>query len=205
MRKLTAVAGAAIAVLALSACGASGAGAPSSPAAAGSGTAAAATAPAAGTPAPSSVPGTPGFAVLSMTFVSDQQGWALGTVACGTGRCLSLLGTTDGGAAWRTLTAPTRAAGAVYGTCPHGSPCVAQVRFATPLTGYAYGPSLFTTTDGGRTWVPRPGVNISSLEAAGGTVVRVVSGDNGCAGQPYQVQWAPVGRAIWTPLPAPPI
>ena len=34
-----------------------------------------------------------------MTFVSDDAGFALGSVGCGTGRCAALLGTTDGGTA----------------------------------------------------------------------------------------------------------
>ena len=69
-----------------------------------------------------------------MSFVSDQRGFALGTVSCATGRCVALLGTPDGGSSWAQLAAPTRAAGGVYNTCPDGQPCVQQVRFATPLT-----------------------------------------------------------------------
>ena len=93
------------------------------------------------TSSPSSSPGPSetlaGFRVLSMSFVSDQRGFALGTVSCATGRCVALLGTPDGGSSWAQLAAPTRAAGGVYNTCPDGQPCVQQVRFATPLTGYA--------------------------------------------------------------------
>lgn len=209
MRKLTVAAAAIAAALALAACAAPGTGTPSGASAtAPASKAAAATAPAAGTPAPRAVSGgagQPGFSALSMTFVSDQQGWALGTVACGTGRCLSLLGTTDGGAVWRVLTAPARTAGGAYGTCPNGAPCVQQVRFATPLIGYAFGPDLFTTADGGRTWTRQSGVDTTSLEAAGGTVVRVMSGLHGCAGQPYAVQLSPLGPPAWTALLAPPI
>ncbi len=153
---------------------------------------------------PTSSPGaSAGFQVLSMTFVALDQGFALGTQACGSKRCLALLGTTDGGGQWHSLTAPTRQAGGVYSTCPHSGPCVQQVRFATPLIGYAFEPSLFLTTDGGLHWHRLSGTNVSSLEAAGGTVVRVVSGNTGCAGQPYQVQSAPDGSDTWTDL-APP-
>ena len=161
------------------------------------------TASAAGSPAGRVSPA--GFRVLSMSFVSDQQGWALGTVPCGTGRCLSLLGTADGGAAWHQLAAPTREPGSVYSTCPNGSPCVQQVRFATPLIGYAYDPSLFLTTDGGRTWSAQPGADTSSLETADGTVDRVESGAVGCAGQPYKFLTAPAGGLQWLAAPAPEI
>ncbi len=145
------------------------------------------------------------FQVLSMTFVSDQRGWALGTVACGSGRCAALLGTTNGGATWHRLAAPAKRAGGVYNTCSSRQPCISQVRFATPLIGYAFGPSLFQTTDGGRHWrqVPRP--SIGSLEIADGNVVAVTSSGQGCSGMPYQVRQAPVGSTAWQTLAAPPI
>ncbi len=146
-----------------------------------------------------------GFQVLSMTFVSDNQGWALGSFKCGAHHCLALLGTTDGGTHWQALTPPTKYAGGVYGQCPHGKPCAEQVRFMNSDIGYAYDPSLFLTTDGGHTWTRLPGADISSLEGADGTVARVITGSTGCAGQPYQLQSAAVGSDTWTTLPAPKI
>lgn len=147
----------------------------------------------------------PGFRVLSMSFVSDSSGFALGTDGCGRGRCVALLATTDGGARWRALTAPARAAGGPYNTCPSGQPCVQQVRFATPLTGYAFGPSLLVTTDGGLHWHRLRGARVSSLEAADGTATRVASAGTGCSGAPYRVDGAPVGSRAWRALPAPAI
>ena len=123
-----------------------------------------------------------------MSFVSDLRGFALGTVRCRAGRCIALLGTPDGGSSWRQLTAPTRAAGGAYSTCPAGQPCVQQVRFATPLIGYAYDPSLLVTTDGGMHWHQLRGVYVSSLETAGRTVVRIASAGTGCSGMRYQVE-----------------
>jgi photosystem II stability/assembly factor-like uncharacterized protein len=140
-----------------------------------------------------------------MSFVSDLRGFALGTVRCRAGRCIALLGTSDGGSSWRQLTAPTRAAGGVYSTCPSGQPCVQQVRFATPLIGYAYDPSLLVTMDGGMHWRRLRGAYVSSLETAGGTVARVASAGTGCSGMRYQVDTAPVGSTAWRALPAPPI
>ncbi len=144
------------------------------------------------------------FQVLSMTFVSDQQGFALGTVDCSTGRCLALLGSTNGGTSWSQLTAPATNAGGPYGTCPAGAPCVQQIRFATPQVGYAYDPSLLLTTNGGSSWQQVSGTNVSSLETADGTVVRVVSNSMGCSGQPYRVQSAAVGGTSWHTLRAQP-
>ena len=146
-----------------------------------------------------------GFRVLSISFVSDLRGWALGTVRCGTGRCVALLSTPDGGRSWQPLTAPTRAAGAVYSTCPAGPPCVQQIRFATSQLGYAYDPSLLITTDGGEHWQKLGGPYVSSLEAADGTVVRVASDGMGCSGMRYQVDSAPVGTTAWHTLPGPAI
>jgi photosystem II stability/assembly factor-like uncharacterized protein len=146
-----------------------------------------------------------GFTVLSMTFVSDQQGFALGSVKCGSRRCLALLGTTDGGTKWHPLTPPVKRAAGPYDTCPAGQPCVSQLRFATPEIGYAFGPSLFLTTDGGAHWRHLTGPNVTSLEAADGNVVRVASSGMGCSGMPYKVQQAAAGTTAWHTLSAPPI
>jgi hypothetical protein len=208
-----AAAGAAIVtVLALAACGTVGSSgsqpAASSPAPAGTGTTAAS--PAASHPNVV----LPGFQVLSMSFVSDLNGFALGTVSCGSGRCDALLASTDGGAGWSQLTTPTTAAptpGSQAGTvvtCPGGQPCDAQVRFATPRIGYAYDPSLEVTTDGGAHWQQPSASSVTSLEAADGTAVRVATpaapGGGGCSGAPSQLSVAPVGSSTWQALPAPP-
>jgi len=152
----------------------------------------------------------PGFQVLSMTFVHDSQasqgyeGFALGAVGCSSGRCIALLSSQDGGAKWSPLTAPTRSA-AHLGTCQGSRQCVRQVRFATPLTGYAYDPSLLVTTDGGVHWTPIA-AGVTSLEASDETVVGVASKGGGCSGQPYQVVWASIGAKYWNPLqPQPPL
>jgi photosystem II stability/assembly factor-like uncharacterized protein len=201
-----AVAAAAIAALTLAACGSlASPGGQQSPQGGSS-----ATSSPASNPATSPASSTPvrqelvGFRVLSMTFVSDQQGWALGTVKCGTARCLALVGSTDGGSSWHELTAPATHAGGVYSTCPAGAPCVQQIRFATTQIGYAYDPSLLTTTDGGSTWQLQSGTNVSSLEAAGGTAVRVISNSTGCSGTRYKVQSAAAGSESWQTLSAQP-
>lgn len=138
-----------------------------------------------------------------MSFVSDQQGFALGTFSCGTTRCDALIATTTGGTAWNQLAPPAKIAAGTDGACPTGQPCVQQVRFATPLVGYAYDPSLLMTTDGGAQWRQLSAADVSSVEAADGTVVRVASGSPGCSGAPAQAQLAPTAGTAWRPLPAP--
>jgi photosystem II stability/assembly factor-like uncharacterized protein len=193
--------------LALAACGTVS---PTGSPAGASGPAPSATGAAQSTSPPSVV--LPGFQVLSMTFVSDSDGFALGTVGCGTGRCDALLTSTDGGASWSQLPAPTTAAPTVQAqagpavSCPAGQPCVAQVRFATQQIGYAYDPSLVVTTDGGAHWQLQPAPAVSSLETADGTVARVATPaepGTGCSGAPAQVSTAPAGGSAWQVLPAP--
>lgn len=154
-------------------------------------------------PAVPEKPAPAGFQVLSMTFVSDQHGFALGTFRCATSQCDALLTSTDGGATWGQLATPAKIAAGTDGACQVGQPCVRQVRFATPLVGYAYDPSLLMTTDGGAAWRRLPATDISSLEAADGTVIRVATGSAGCSGVPAQAQVAATGGAGWRSLPAP--
>jgi hypothetical protein len=160
-----------------------------------------------GKPAPKHVSSPPGFQVLSMTFVLNSQasqasqayeGFALGTVRCGSRRCLALL--SSRGAAWRPLKGLARFV-ARLGACRDGRQCVQQVRFATPLIGYAYDPLLLMTPDGGRTWTQIKS-NATSLEAAGNTVVWVASKTAGCSRQRYLVDWA--YRGSTSPQPPPP-
>jgi hypothetical protein len=205
----TSIASALVLVLVLTACGT--ASSPGSPA--GESKPAPSATGAAQSTSPSSVV-LPGFQVLSMSFVSDSDGFALGTVSCGTGRCDALLTSTDGGARWSQLSAPTAAApipesqaGSAV-SCPAGQRCVAQVRFATQKIGYAYDPSLLVTTDGGVSWQLQPAPAVSSLETADGTAARVATpaepaADAGCSGAASQVSAAPAGGAGWQVLPAP--
>ena len=145
------------------------------------------------------------FVIQSMTFVSDQQGFALGTVKCGSRRCEALLGTTSGGTSWTSLTAPVKNPGGPYHTCPSGQPCVSQVRFATPKIGYAFDPSLYRTSDGGQHWTRVAAPTVSSLETADGSTVRIAYPGQGCSGAPYQVQKSALGSSAWHNLVAPPI
>lgn len=144
-----------------------------------------------------------GFSVLSMSFISDRQGYALGSVKCASGRCVSVLTTSDGGTHWTRLSAPTQQAGGGFSVCPTHQPCVSQIRFATPSIGYAFDPSLFMTTDGGKHWRQLRGPSVTSLEVADGTAIRVASRGQGCGGQPSNVQSAPLGKNFWKTLPAP--
>jgi hypothetical protein len=119
------------------------------------------------------------FRPVSVTFVSLNQGWALGTVPCrATGACLALIATTDAGHTWSDRPLPGKlealADRPVTNGLPAGTagyirqPAVLyggyglSVRFANTADGWIWGglPSsagavqaeLWSTHNGGATW-----------------------------------------------------
>jgi photosystem II stability/assembly factor-like uncharacterized protein len=145
-------------------------------------------------PAGGAVPS--GFLPGPVTFVSTATGYAIGVASsCPGGQCVALVRTTDGGGTWVGLTPPT--AGYVAHGVPaaSGLPGVDEVRFADPLDGWVFGPALFATHDGGRTWqqIDIDG-SVVALETSGGYVDAVVSpcsGEAECAGS-LRLEQAPV-------------
>ena len=86
-----------------------------------------------------------GFKPASVTFVSATQGFVLGAQTCTTGTCATLASTVNGGSTWTYV-------GAVPAAITGSNPAVSKVRFATKNDGWAFGPQLWSTHDGGRTW-----------------------------------------------------
>jgi photosystem II stability/assembly factor-like uncharacterized protein len=139
-----------------------------------------------------------GSFLMDLTWVSDQHGWALVAAPCGRELCPRLATTTDGGRTWTALPAPLGRVG------PNGTAgcarlgCVSHVRFATATVGYLFGPALFQTNDGGRSWRRVPSRSVESLEPSAGTVVRLVYDHTGCPGPcDRAVQEATAGSAAW--------
>ncbi len=141
----------------------------------------------------------------SFSWLTSQRGWLLSEAVCGPGTCSYVIGTTDGGKAWHEtgqVSAPLATPATTRG--------VTEVRFATPQTGWAFGPDLFRTTNGGRTWIrqPVPGHGKQVLDLATGPLgtYAVVSpcawGTGLCSKQPLTL-WrspTPAGRR-WTTIP----
>jgi photosystem II stability/assembly factor-like uncharacterized protein len=109
------------------------------------------------------------FSPASVTFVSTRTGWVLGP-SCTSGSCpVALLRTTDGGNSWGRIPAPpTR-----YSM--DSASGVRDVRFANTQDGWAFGPELWATHDGGTHWHqitvdPSPQLMVEDVEAVNGTV-----------------------------------
>jgi len=145
---------------------------------------------------------TRGFVVVDMTWVSDEIGWVLGGRGCAAASCARLLRTDDGGLHWRRLGAPPAfvLAKGQYASkgCPP-SDCVSHIRFANTRVGYAFGSTLFITTDGGRSWQKQPTPPyVDSLEISHGVVYRVAYSNSGCPGPCGEhVDSAPTGSTSW--------
>lgn len=142
-------------------------------------------------PSPTSSAATPtatptpiaGFQVASVTFVSAQDGWVLGTATCSSGSCLAISRTQDGGSTWTSVSSPPTSfetAGASTG--------VSGIRFANQQDGWVYGGQLWATHDGGTSWteVTLPGLSsgggypaIQGLETAAGQVQAMYFGSSG--------------------------
>jgi photosystem II stability/assembly factor-like uncharacterized protein len=119
----------------------------------------------------------------------------LGTAQCltGSGTCVAILRTTDGGSAFPGIPSP-----------PVVASDVSQLRFASPLDGYAFGPELWQTVDGGATWanIPLSG-QVTELEAADGEAYALVSGTGSANRTSSELLTAPIGSPQWRQVSTP--
>ena len=150
-----------------------------------------------------------GLSPASVTFVSADDGWVLGTGTCSSAPCAAIAQTVDGGRTWAEVSAPH--ASIVPGG-DQGAPGISGLRFADARNGWAFGPDLWATHDGGATWarLTIPGLPadaaIVALASANGTVHAAV-----LDGQDYRVASSPVGAddfrlsAVRVPVGAGPV
>ena len=119
-----------------------------------------------------------GFQPASVTFVSADQGFVLGTAPCSTPPCTSLVATDDGGTSWHGLPAPVAPLATSLSTpSPDDAPgAISQVRFGDHLNGWAFGPGLWATHDGGEHWTDQHlEGSVTDLASADGVTYAVVT------------------------------
>jgi hypothetical protein len=156
--------------------------------------------------APAPVP--PDFRPSSVTFVGTNTGWVIGQAStpghCATQYCTSVARTDNAGETWAGVPAPLTGA-------PDGATGVSRIRFLNVNDGWAFGPELFVTGTGGKTWAPvdTHGLRVTDLETVGSRVFALWASCTG-SGPSYATQctsftlysapaaggsWAPVGAA----------
>ncbi len=152
---------------------------------------------AAPTPGPTGLPVAAGFEPASVTFVSADLGWVLGGAPCTGGTCAAIARTGDGGRTWTGAGAPPT----TIGVNEFSGSGVAGLRFASPEDGWAFGPELWSTHDGGTSWrrIAIPGLpagfQVMALEAAGGLVHAAIFDGDGAV---VRIASSPVGEDAWT-------
>jgi hypothetical protein len=148
------------------------------------------------------------FAPSSVTFVSPTNGFVIGQAGtpgqCANADptiCTSVAETMDAGRTWRGLPAPDTGA-------PDGSRGVSQIRFINSSTGWAFGPELYVTRDGGHSWakVYTHGMRVTNLETAGSQVYAVFARCTGTGAdfaatcKHVGLYSSPTGSSDWTPV-----
>jgi len=114
--------------------------------ASGSVTAAAKSASTAAAPLPAGGPVPAHSSATSITFVSTQTAYVLGTAPCTHRPCTEILRTRNRGASWVGLSAPGERVSPPNGNGLWG------LRFATARHGFAFGSGLWETTNGAASW-----------------------------------------------------
>jgi photosystem II stability/assembly factor-like uncharacterized protein len=89
-----------------------------------------------------------GFEPGSVTAVSGQEFWVLGTAPCRSGRCTAVVYSSDGGRSFARISAPPLPVDA--------GQALGEMYFADRLDGFAFAPSharsFWTTHNGGTRW-----------------------------------------------------
>ena len=156
-------------------------------------------------PVPPPVPGN--FRPTSVTFVGTRTGWVIGQALapgrCASQFCTSVARTGNAGRTWTGVPAPM--AGPA-----DGATGLSQIRFLDLTNGWAYGPQLFATHTGGKTWtrIGTGGLRVTDLETVGNRVFALWASCTG-NGPAYAVNCttftlysAPAAGGSWAPVGA---
>jgi hypothetical protein len=149
------------------------------------------------------------FQPASITFVSSQTAWVIGQAGtpgqCANKDayiCTSIARTDNGGQSWQGGPAPDTGG-------PSGATGVGGIRFLNDTYGWAFGPELWATDNGGTTWsrVGTSGARVTDLETSDGRAYALWA--TGCPGggsasgfaagcTSYTLMTATAGSGDWT-------
>jgi hypothetical protein len=155
----------------------------------------------------SPVPVPSGDQFLSVDLHNGGPSWLLLSVPCSTGRCVQLARSDDQGRSWHRLPVTAITVADWSPQCPPACP-VHRVRFVTADDGYLFGPGLFLTTDGGRSWHDaHPPAAVQGVGAVGDVVVRTTSGwcQKSADTCNASIDYAEPGSNAWRPVSHPPL
>lgn len=146
------------------------------------------------------------FRPTSVTFVGPHTGAIIGQAGppCASRFCTSLAGTSNYGASWYGVNAPLAGP-------PDGGTGVGQIRFLNFHDGWAFGPALWVTHNGGATWVSEntSGLRVIDLETAGNRAFALLATCTGTGAQyasgctDVSLYSSPAGSDQWAPVPGP--
>jgi photosystem II stability/assembly factor-like uncharacterized protein/predicted small secreted protein len=144
----------------------------------------------------------PVLSPISVSFISASTGWLLALPPCAARGCqaLRLRKTTDGGRHWFAVPAPPAPA---WNDSGRPADAVSGILFADAEDGWAFGPGLWATHDGGQTWhqVRLHAGPVFGLAAGHGRVIaagRCRSGYGRCR---FAVFGSPAGADRWRRVP----
>jgi hypothetical protein len=156
-------------------------------------------------PLPSGNPVPPNFQPASITAVSKTLAFVIGQAGtpghCATQYCTSVARTENAGGTWSGLPAPLAGQ-------PDGSSGVGQIRFLEGINGWAFGPELWATHDGGLQWthLDTHGQRVIDVETAGKRAFAIFAS---CAGSgtdfadqctKFTLYSSPATANDWTPV-----
>jgi hypothetical protein len=149
---------------------------------------------------------------IDASFTSASDGWLLGVAMndCATGGTVEARTTVDGGLHWATATAPPAPWGGVASNGSGNVPLdgVTRVLFANAKDGWAYGPGLWVTHNGGVSWheVSTHRHVVYSMAVTSAYVVATFDACGSIGSYCYTpatftVETTPVHRDAWRPVP----